>query len=204
MRGIIFSLTAQRDKVVDERIAKYLRTYGHEVDVHGYIHNARQSVPYLKPDFVVVPMVGGQFKLDFVKKCKEWGIEVIVRRGEAGVSREQFQQLNKAQKKIIVGNWNYDSYVDLELVWGGEFLNLLAEHGTVARHKLRACGGFAFDAYFDPEVKRKSHGKRAVLFATGFSCGESDLPSPECGIARDDPYQKELQDRGQCQRYAGS
>lgn len=195
MRGIIFSLTAQRDTVVDEEIAIHLRTFGHEVDVHGYIHNARQSVPYLKPDFVVIPMVGGQFKLDFVKKCKQWGIEVIVRRGEAGVSREQFNKLDKKRQKIIIGGWDYDPYVDLELVWGGEFLNLIAEHGHIARHKLKACGGFAFDAYFDPEVKRKANGKRAVLFATGFSCGESDKPSPECGIAKDDPYQQELHDK---------
>lgn len=192
MRGIIFSLSTQRDKVVDERIAKFLRTYGHDVERHGYVHNARLSVPYMKPDFVVVPMIGGLFKLDFVKKCKSWGIEVIVRRGEAGVSREQFQKLRKERRKIIIGNWDYDSYVDLELVWGGEFLNLLAEHGTIARHKLRACGGFAFDAYFDPDVKRKAHGKRAVLFATGFSCGEADKPSPECGLPKDHPFQIEL------------
>lgn len=192
MRGIIFTLADQRDRIVNEQIAQHLEVMGHEVDVHNYIHAARHSVPYMKPHFVVHPMIGGQFKLDFVKKCHEWGICNIVRRGEAGMTRDSLMEASEARRGIVLGNFDYNEYVDMELVWGTNFGNILINERKIAHGKVHACGPFAFDIYCHGRTKRKNDGLRAVLFATGFSGGEEALPSPECGIGEDHPYQEAL------------
>ena len=117
----IYTLTGQRDKFIDEMLADELRSLGHEVFVRDYIYGARESITYEKPDVIVHPMVGGEYKIDVVKLCKKWGIEVIVRRGEACMGRAEFDELDDNRKTLILGNWDYSPYVDLELVWGEEF-----------------------------------------------------------------------------------
>ena len=67
----IYTLTDQRDKYIDGLLAELLRKYGHEVVVRSYIYGARESITYEKPDAIVHPMVGGEYKMDTVRKCKE-------------------------------------------------------------------------------------------------------------------------------------
>ena len=195
MKILIMSLCGQRDSVVDAVIAGHLREYGHEVYVHNYVKAGFQSVPYLKPDVVVSPFPGGEFKVEFVNRCKEWGCTVIVRRGEAGASREIFETMDKDRQTIILGNWDYSRYVDLELTWGREFTDILAEKGCMPAGKLKACGAFAFDAYFLPENKRETNHEKTILFATGFSCADYTPELSECGLPDGSPYHKILYDQ---------
>lgn len=194
MKILISTLCGQRDYVIDEQIARYLRGYGHEVFVHSFVKASFQSVPYLKPDVVVSPFPGGEFKHGFVKKCKKWGCQVIVRRGEAGASKEIFGAMDKERQSIILGNWDYSPYVDLELTWGREFADILAERGRMPAEKLKACGAFTFDAYFLPETRRDELHKKTILFATGFSCADYTPELSECGLPEDSPYHKVLYD----------
>ncbi len=196
MKILILTLTGQRDKVVDELLGKHLREYGHEVWVHNYLNAGRQSVPYLKPDVVIVPMVGGKFKLDFVQLCKEWGCTVIVRRGEAGASREIFNKMEPDRQDITLGHWDYSPYVDMELTWGKEFTEILVEKGCMPAEKLKVCGAFSFDAYFLPENRRGEIPRdRTVLFATGWSCADGIPELVECGLPEDSEYQTVLYNR---------
>ncbi len=188
MKILILTLTGQRDKAVDKLIAKHLEDRGHEVYVHNYIMAGRKSVPYLKPDVVVHPMVGGQFKFDFAKQCKEWGCEIVVRRGEAGASRRSFDLMDPERQSIVIGNWDYEPYVDLELTWGTEFTELLAEKGRMPRAKMQPCGAFAFDPYYQPDFQRDRNHRKTVLFATGFSTADSRVEYCECGLDKDSPY----------------
>lgn len=192
---IIFTLTGQRDKVIDDILAEKLRGHGYEVHVHNFLNASRQSVPYLKPDVVIVPMVGGQFKLDFVQQCKEWGCTVIVRRGEAGASKEVFDKMDEDRKKITIGNWDYSDFVDLELVWGTEFACILVCEDKNTYDKLGVCGAFSFDPYFLPDCKKKDHDRKTILFATGWSCADGIPELVECGLPEDSAYQKVLYDR---------
>jgi len=153
-----------------------------------------QSVPYLKPDVVISPFPGGEFKNEFVRQCKEWGVEIIVRRGEAGMGREQFECLDEERKGIILGNWDYDPYVDLELVWGSEFAGILRQYGHIHANKVRACGAFAFDAYFENKPRTGSS-KRTILFATGFSCADTREQQSDCGLPAGSEYHKKLYDQ---------
>ena len=189
----IYTLTNQRDKFIDELLAEKLRGYGHEVLVRSYIYGARESICYEKPDVIVHPMVGGEYKLDTVRKCKEWGIEVIVRRGEAGQGREQFDALDDNNKKVLLGNWDYSPYVDLELTWGQEFTDIIAEKGHLSPKKLKACGAFAFDPYFKPDSRVKKPRRKTILFATGFSTADSTPTYCETGLPEGSDYHEKKQ-----------
>jgi len=188
----LYTLTHQRDEYIDGLLAEKLRQYGHEVLVRYYIYGARESICYEKPDAIIHPMTGGEYKMDTVKKCKDWGVEVIVRRGEAGQGREQFNALDDNRKKIILGYWDYSPYVDLELTWGQEFADIIAEQGHMPAEKLKACGAFAFDPYFAPECKRNTNHEKTILFATGFSAADCRSDYSECGLPEDSDYHKEL------------
>jgi surface carbohydrate biosynthesis protein len=193
MKIAIYTLTHQRDKFIDGMLAEYLRQYGHDVVIRDYIYGARESICYEKPDAIIHPMVGGEYKIDTVQKCREWGVQVIVRRGEAGMGREQFIALDDNRKKIILGNWDYSPYVDLELTWGQEFADIIAEQGWMPADKLRACGAFAFDPYFNkPQPRATTPGKRTVLFATGFSTADSMPGYCETGLPEGSDYHEEL------------
>jgi len=193
MRIAILTLTGQRDKCIDNILADKLRKYGHEVTVRSYIYAGMETVCYEKPDVIIHPMVGGQYKYDFVKQCKEWGIEVIVRRGEAGMCREQFDALDDNRRSLTLGNWDYSPYVDLELVWGLGFANIIHKHGHMQGKNLRSCGAFAFDPYFLPEYKKDdTDRKKTILFATGFSTCDCRSNYCELGIAEDSDYHEEI------------
>lgn len=192
MKIAIYTLTSQRDEYIDELLAKILRGYGHEVVVRSYIYGARESICYEKPDAIIHPMVGGEYKMDTVRKCKEWGVEVIVRRGEAGQGREQFDALDENHKKVILGNWDYSPYVDLELTWGQEFTDIIAEQGWMPAEKMRACGAFAFAPYFAPECIRDENHAKTILFATGFSTADSTPGYCETGLPEGVAYHEEV------------
>lgn len=193
MKIAIYTLTPQRDEYIDGLLAEKLRGYGHEVVVRSYMYGARESICYEQPDVTIHPMVGGEYKIDTVKKCKEWGVEVIVRRGEAGQGREQFSVLDDSRKKVILGNWDYSPYVDLELTWGQEFTDIIAEQGWMPAEKMKACGAFAFDPYFAHDCKRvKKTGKKLILFATGFSTADTTPGYCETGLPEGLDYHKEV------------
>jgi surface carbohydrate biosynthesis protein len=197
MKILFFSLTGQRDKLVDNHIAKFLREMGHEVYVHNYASAATQSVPYIKPDVIVHPMAGADYKLNFLRYCKEWGIVNIVRRGEAGASRESLAKMDKDRQTITIGLEDYAPYVDLELVWGQEFKDILVEHGKMPADRLKVCGAFAFDLYFLPQnwraVNETPH--KTILFATGWSCADGMPDLVECGLPENSSYQNVLYNR---------
>ncbi len=191
----VYTLTPQRDKHIDNMLAEELRKLGHEVVVRAYVYGARESICYEKPDAIIHPMVGGEYKMDTIEKCKEWGIKVIVRRGEAGVTREVFNRLDANRQELITGHWDYSPFVDLELVWGNEFARLLSEEGYMNWTDLRVCGAFAFDPYFangTPLTQRNRNRPKTMLFATGFSTADSSPDYCETGLPEGSKYHAEL------------
>lgn len=192
MKIAILTLAGQRDKFIDNLLADQLRRYGHKVNVRCFIYAGRETVCYEKPDVVIHPFPGGQYKYDFIKLCKEWGIEVIVRRGEAGMGREEFGKLDDNRKTIILGHWDYSRYVGLELTWGQEFTDILAEQGRLPAEKLRACGAFAFDPYFLQGYKRSIGHEKTILFATGFSTCDARSGYCECGLPEKSDYHEQI------------
>jgi predicted RNA-binding Zn-ribbon protein involved in translation (DUF1610 family) len=191
MKIAILTLTEQRDKVVDDRIAKALTDLGHDVGVRNFVQAGMDAVVYEKPDAVVMPMVGSNHKLHFARQCSEWGITTIVRRGEAGAAREVLAGMDPERVKVIVGDFDYKPYVDLELTWGPEFSDILAERGKMPRSKIASCGPFTLDACFDHP--RPDHvGKRRILFATAWSGADDVKEYTECGVPTSSPLQGQM------------
>jgi len=192
MKIAIFTLAGQRDKIIDNRLAENLRTFGHEVTVRSYMYAGRETVWYEKPDVIIHPFPGGQYKYDFIKQCKEWGIEVIVRRGEAGMGRKEFEKLDDNRRTIVIGGWDYSHYVDLELTWGQEFTDIMVEKGFMPAAKLKSCGAFAFDPYFLSDFRRNTNQEKTILFATGFSTADCLSEYCECGLPEESDYHEEI------------
>jgi len=196
MKIRILTLTGQRDKHIDNILKEELKKRGHDTEVRSYIYAGRETITYEKPEVVIHPMPGGEYKMDFIKKCKEWGCTVITRRGEAGMDRTNFNNLDTTRQQLILGGWDYQKYVDLELVWGHEFKNVLIERGKIEEDKIKACGAFAFDPYFKPGYARNMlpGKKKTILFATGFSTADCKSDHCELGVPEGDPYHKEIYD----------
>jgi len=195
MKIAILTLSGQRDELIDQMLADELHKYQHDAVVRSFIMAGRESVIYDEPDIVIHPMAGGEYKIDLLQKCQQWGVRNIIRRGEAGMGRKEFMQLDEDRKKILLGNWNYNPYIDLELVWGREFGDILAEFGHVDPGKIRVCGAFPFDPYFSKDYHRnrsRSNRKKAVLFATGFSTCDCRSDYCELGLEQDSSYHKEI------------
>ena len=192
MKIAVYTLTHQRDKYIDEMLAEELRLYGHEVVIRNYIYGARESICYEKPDVIIHPMPGGEYKIDTIKKCRQWGVQVIVRRGEAGMGRKEFEQLDDNRRDIILGHWDYSPYVDLELVWGREFADIIHDEGWMDKDKIKACGAFAFDPYFKKINRVEKPRRKTVLFATGFSTADCRQEYCESGLPEESDYHEEL------------
>lgn len=188
----ILTLTDQRDSAVDTRIAEALTQLGHETIVRSFATAGCDCVCYEKPDVVIVPMVGSQQKLDFVKRCHEWGIAVVVRRGEAGAAREVLARMDRERRRVIIGNYDYASYVDLELTWGPEFSDILAENQRMRKDKIVACGPFTLDACFHRIRPVRPPGRKTLLFATAWSGADDDPRYTECGLPADSPLQTQM------------
>lgn len=191
----ILTLTEQRDKAVDTRLAEALTALGHETMIRSFATAGCDCVCFEKPDAVIVPMVGSVQKLDFVKRCREWGIAVIVRRGEAGAAREVLAGMDAERRKVIVGDYDYAPFVDLELTWGPEFSDILAEAKRMPRGKIVPCGPFTLDACFNRPKVHRAPGRRTLLFATAWSGADDDPAYTECGVAADSPLQRQMYDR---------
>lgn len=194
MRIVILTLSEQRDKVVDQRIAKALADMGHEAMVRSFAIAGVEAVTTEKPDVVVLPMIGSDHKLNFARQCKEWGIITVVRRGEAGAAREVLDKMDANRVRVVVGDYDYSPYVDLELTWGPEFTEILAERGKMPRDKMVACGPFTLDACLCDHARAIYSGKRRILFATAWSGADDDPEYTECGLPHGNPLQRRMYD----------
>lgn len=195
MKIVILTLSGQRDELIDNMLAEELCKYQHEAVVRSFIMAGRESVIYDQPDIVIHPMAGGEYKIDLLRKCRQWGVRNLVRRGEAGMGRVEFEKMSSDRKKIMLGNWDYGPYVDLELVWGQEFGDIIAEQGHMPAEKIKACGAFPFDPYFSKDYHRnrsRMNRKKAVLFATGFSTCDCRSDYCELGLEEDAEYHKDI------------
>lgn len=187
----ILTLAEQRDEAIDNRLAGLLRNMGHDTEVRHYAMAGCETVTYEKPDIIVHPMVGAQSKLNFVRLCHRWGVGVVVRRGEAGVTADVFANLPTERKAIIVGNWDYTPYVDLELTWGSEFSDLLAAERGMPRNRIVPCGPFTLDLVYGRQ-RAYNRAKRTILWATAWSAADDVEEFSECGVEPESPFHRQL------------
>jgi len=166
---LLLSHLPYRDEIVDNLIARELDAHGICVWKYPILSNPRKAICMIQPDMVILPEIRIEFSRDLAKQCQEWGIRVIQRRGEMGVSSET--PMTDELERCLFGNVDWEKYVDLDIVWGQGFADMLVKHG-VSKDKIFVAGGLGFDQYFLPQLQQPRGKKPRILFAGGFGYAE--------------------------------
>jgi len=216
MKVLILSMVPQRDWIVDNMIADAVKARGHDACVRKFLADDRTAIVIERPDVVVLPVVRCQYTRDLATRLKQWGVKVIARRSEAGVSRKRYDTLSKIWRDDQIGRYEYKDIIDLELVWGREFADVLIAEGKVMPEQIRCIGGITLDPYFRWNLAKESAKifcsrqqwfdkhkldplKRTIFFVTGFvHADKTDFTLPEAPVG--DPIHGELQHRDETLR----
>lgn len=192
---IVYSHNPVRDSVTDDLLAVALRKAGHTVWKRSYLDRDRESIVIIKPDMIIMPEIRCEYSVDFVRICKQWGIQVVVRPCEVGISEESIPHITEDYRRAIFGeNWPVNNYVDLMLCWGPKMKDLFALHGKIDPDKMAVVGGIAFDQFKlppPPQQINRTH-KRRVMFATGFAYADRN---PEYSVPEgrpEDPIHRDM------------
>ncbi len=164
---LIFTSLPQRDRVPDEILSEHLRKMGYDVRVTPFLPLNRMHILGMKPDIVILPEIRCHYTIGLANMMRTWGIRVVCKRCEGGCGRAAWSVMCDDEKATALGSWPYE--VDLELVWGDEFRDILIEKGYGTSDVIKSCGAFPFDVYLYSEIKGKKEGGRpTVMFATGW------------------------------------
>jgi surface carbohydrate biosynthesis protein len=229
MNILVLSMVPQRDWVIDEMIVRELNSRtrivratdpkgkdkevkAHNAVLRNYLQDGREAVIAEKPDVVIMPVIRCEYSRDFAQRLKDWGIKVIARRSEAGVSKKAFSQLAPHWQLDQIGRYDYKELIDMELVWSQEFADILVDNNKVRADQVRIIGGITLDPYFHDNLVEENEkelkagkdewlsrygfkpGKKTLLFCTGFVNADKHgycLPEAPDG----DPIHAELQQR---------
>lgn len=163
---LLLSHIPARDDIADNLIKKALEERGYLVWKQGILGYTRGLILLLKPDIIIYPEIRCSATVDTVKLLHEWNVTVVQRRCEMGITSES--NMNEELSRVMYGNWPVRDYINLDLVWGRKFADMLVKSGTMPRSKIKIVGGIGFDQYFVPPPPVKKSKKKVVLFATGF------------------------------------
>ncbi len=163
---LLLSHLPYRDDVVDVMIKKALEDAGHVVFKVSALGQTRGEILLIQPDIVVFPEVRCESTRDMAELLTKWGVKVVQRRCEMGISKET--PMSEELKACLYGNFPAKDYIDLDLVWGPRFADMLVENKVMEREKIAVVGGAGFDQYFiiPPPVKRAE--EKTVMFLGGF------------------------------------
>jgi len=211
MRVLVLSMVPSRDWDIDAQICAELKALGHIPILRKYLQDGRDAVVIERPDLVLVPPVRCPYTRDFATRCKQWGMKVVARRSEAGVSHAMYEKLDRDARINQIGRYDYNDCIDMELVWGREFAEILVAEEKVEGSKVRIIGGISLDRYLDRYAERlktlvgtrkaffEQTGfdpkKKTLLWACGFKFADinPDYNLPEAMPG--DPIHRKLYDR---------
>jgi len=163
---LLLSHIPPRDDIPDNLIKKALEASGHLVWKQSVLSYTRGVILLLKPDIIIFPEIRCPATVDTVKLLHQWGAKIVQRRCEMGITAES--EMSEELSRAMFGNWPIKDYVDLDLVWGKKFADMIVKAGAMPRGKIKLIGGIGFDQYFIPPPPIKRDKRKTVLFATGF------------------------------------
>jgi hypothetical protein len=168
---LILSASPVRDKIVDELISEKLKSLGNEVWVKPCLREGRDGILALKPDIVVLPPIRNMYSRDMCEVLKRWNVGVVSRHTEPSCDWGDFKKMNPKQKAEIVGNMPY--YVDIELVWSQDEVEILQRRGC--KFPVYAIGSVTCDAYFRTDLLNKTKNRKAFNAKYKFSDKKKNL-----------------------------
>lgn len=190
-RILMLSHNAARDYHTDTLLVHELRKRGHHVWLNHFLQDDGNRISIIKPDIVILPEIRCEYSRFLAEQCRSYGIQVVVKMCEFGISEESLSLISPAYKQAIFGRFSVGHCVDKFLAWGPKMKTMMVEHMNIAPEKIIVCGGFQFDAYFLPPPPKLKHDtdKKVILFAGGFPYAdrnpEFSMPEAEA----DDPVQ---------------
>lgn len=155
LKILVLSMSPARDWTIDEQIGLELTKMGHQAVLRQFLQDGRDAVVIEKPDVALIPVVRCPYTRDFARRLKQWGVKVVARRSEAGVSGRAYEKMPRHLQLNQVGRYPYDDYVDMELVWGREFADVLIRENVIRADKIRLIGGIGLDIYFSSDCGRR-------------------------------------------------
>lgn len=178
---LMLSHLPTRDDVVDTLLVEAMQKKGHMVWKGSILQNAREQILQLKPDIVIMPEIRCRYTAQMANTMAFWGIQVVVKRCEAGANWTMYNAMPQCDKITLFGQYPYECA--LEIVWGDEFAEILKQEKKAKN--VKAVGALVFDPYFLPRppiVKEKD--KKTILFATGFCYADRqpDYCAPEVDL----------------------
>lgn len=181
---ILFSHNPQRDANFDAMLAQQLGK-NNTIWVRRFLGGDYQSITTIKPDVIILPEIRCEYTVDLAKQCKQYGIQVVVRACEVGITRESLKEISTEYRNAIFGNWDVNDCIDLFIGWGPEMCRLFVEYGRIDASKVFPAGSCGFDQYKYPiDIPQKPE-KPILLFATGFPYADRNreyaLPEAKSG-----------------------
>jgi surface carbohydrate biosynthesis protein len=200
---LFFSHNQYRDNSPDTVIAQELRKLGNLVWFNTFLQEDGEKVCHIKPDIVVLPEIRVEFAEEFAKQCGYYGIKVVVKMCEFGISEESLPHISDRYKEAIFGRLPLNNIVDRFLAWGPKMREMMIEHMKLDPYKVVSCGAYQFGHYFlpPPPVTMKSGKKKTILFAGGFPYADrnKEYCMPEAD-ASDLSFQTKLVEKDQFHR----
>lgn len=195
---LILTASPVRDLIVDTLLSEELTKLGHEVSIRPCLREGRAAIIECQPDVVVVPPIRNPYSRDLVETIKHFGMGIVSRHTEPSCDWRDFNKLPPEKKHEILGQYPY--YVDAELVWSKDEMEILAKRPG-AKFPVYSCGAFTADAYLRPKLieahrnkdkfclKWKLDPKKKILLITspwGFADSAPDLHIEPLDIAKKD------------------
>ncbi len=162
---IVFSHIPTRDDAGDSVLVAELNgpAMAWKFSVLSHIRNAILTI---KPDVVVMPEMRCEYTRDVARQLHEWGVVVVQKRCEMGITAES--EIDEPTHNAIFGNWPVGEYIDLDLVWGPKFAEMVAANTNIPESKIKVVGSLGFDQYFIPPPPVPLPDGKTVMFAGGF------------------------------------
>lgn len=208
-RILLLVVYKQRDLFIDLILRYHLERLGHRVIMRSLGDDPAASLVELLPDVVIWGAKTTPYQVQLARFARDRNIVSIVRREEAGTARKRWDQLSPTVRKWSLGNIDYAPLVDLELVFGQDFAEILREEGHMPPDRCQVVGAMTFDPYFLPELSRFMPGrgafcrqlgldpaKKIMLLLTPWTYADRDPGAaiPEAkGAAADDGATAEIQ-----------
>lgn len=192
---VILTHNPVRDPVTDDCLTVALKNRGHLVWRRSFLECDKEMIVYVNPDIVILPEIRCEYSRDYATQCRKWGIQVVVRPCEMGITEESIPLISEDYRRAIFGeNWPVDDAFDLMLCWGQKMKDLFCKYGKINPDKAVVIGGIAFDQYFLPAFPEKIERtqKKRVLFATGFAYADRNPQYSMPEAKPEDPLHQEM------------
>ncbi len=162
---VVFSHIPTRDDAADSMLLVELNKAAIAWKF-SVLSQIRSTILTIKPDIVVMPEMRCEYTRDVAKQLYEWGVVVVQKRCEMGITAES--EADGATHDAVFGNWQIGEYIDLDLVWGPKFAEMVAENTNIPESKIKVVGSLGFDQYFIPPPPVPPPDGKTVMFAGGF------------------------------------